>query len=339
VVAFEAPFLIVFDMDGVLIDVSGSYRDTVRRTAGLFFKEAIGRQELPRPLFDLADLAALKESGGLNNDWDLSFLIIKLLFSLVKGIKPGSSGENWQSYSKTIKGCNVADLASFLKLNKKPLSKLLRRSADRENSFVAGCYRGDVGSGNIIKQIFQELYLGRELFEATYKLKARVYKGKGSIAREQLIPDIELIEELSISNILAVATGRPRQEADYALKRFGLKPYFQQVLTLDDCIEEEQRLYKAEGRELSLMKPDPFMLDAIAERVQEAVSGRYYVGDMPDDMIAAGFSQYRYKGIGLTASTPEKVELEKTLWTAGAVQVIAGLAELAGILKKTANPV
>ena len=30
--------LIVFDMDGVLIDVSRSYRDTVRQTAKLFLK-------------------------------------------------------------------------------------------------------------------------------------------------------------------------------------------------------------------------------------------------------------------------------------------------------------
>ncbi len=329
----------VFDMDGVLIDVSGSYRDTVRRTAGLFFKEAIGWQKLPQPLFDLADLAAVKESGGLNNDWDLSFVVIKLLFSLVKGVKAGSKGENWQSYSQTIQGCNLADLASFLKANKRPLSILLSRGAGRENSFVSDCYRGDVGSGNIIKQIFQELYLGRKLFEATYGLKARVYRGEGSIARERLIPDIELIEELSNSHILAIATGRPRQEADYALKRFGINHYFQQVLTLDDCIEEEQRLLKAEAREVSLMKPDPFMLDVIAEGVQEEVSGRYYLGDMPDDMRVAGLSRYHYKGIGLTALAAEKEELEKKLQAAGAFKVISGLDRLTGILRKTDNPV
>ncbi|TET77606.1 MAG: TIGR01548 family HAD-type hydrolase, partial [Candidatus Heimdallarchaeota archaeon] len=32
--------LIVFDMDGVIIDVSKSYRDTIRQTARLFFKGA-----------------------------------------------------------------------------------------------------------------------------------------------------------------------------------------------------------------------------------------------------------------------------------------------------------
>ena len=65
--------LIVFDMDGVLIDVSNSYRATVRQTAGLFFSLAGHADELPEPLFDLPDLAEVKQSGGLNNDWDLSF--------------------------------------------------------------------------------------------------------------------------------------------------------------------------------------------------------------------------------------------------------------------------
>ena len=74
--------LIVFDMDGVIIDVSASYRDVVRHTAGLFFQPAQGAEKLPDPLFDLADLAAVKQSGGLNNDWDLTYLVIKLLFSL-----------------------------------------------------------------------------------------------------------------------------------------------------------------------------------------------------------------------------------------------------------------
>ena len=75
--------LIVFDMDGVLIDVSRSYRDTVRQTAKLFFKGACSREDLPDPLFQLSDLARVKQSGGLNNDWDLTCLIINLLFSLV----------------------------------------------------------------------------------------------------------------------------------------------------------------------------------------------------------------------------------------------------------------
>ena len=51
---------VLIDMDGVLIDVSNSYRDTVRQTAGLFFSLARHADRLPRPLFELADLAQVK---------------------------------------------------------------------------------------------------------------------------------------------------------------------------------------------------------------------------------------------------------------------------------------
>ena len=38
--------LIVFDMDGVIVDVSGSYREAVRQTARLFLK-GIGSENRP----------------------------------------------------------------------------------------------------------------------------------------------------------------------------------------------------------------------------------------------------------------------------------------------------
>jgi phosphoglycolate phosphatase-like HAD superfamily hydrolase len=34
-------------------------------------------------------------------------------------------------------------------------------------------------------------------------------------------------------------------------------------------------------------KPHPFLLDALAEGLDERVDRKYYVGDMPDDMQAA----------------------------------------------------
>ncbi len=73
VIQMKPKNLIVFDMDGVIVDVSASYRDVVRRTTQLFFHPARASESLPEPLFALSDLAAVKQSGGLNNDWDLTF--------------------------------------------------------------------------------------------------------------------------------------------------------------------------------------------------------------------------------------------------------------------------
>jgi len=54
--------LIVFDMDGVLVDVTDSYRETIRRTVEHF----TGRRIAPALIQDY------KNAGGWNNDWALS---------------------------------------------------------------------------------------------------------------------------------------------------------------------------------------------------------------------------------------------------------------------------
>lgn len=53
---------LIFDMDGVLVDVSSSYRTTVQKTFEYFAKEQI----------TLDEISAAKNLGGLNNDWDLT---------------------------------------------------------------------------------------------------------------------------------------------------------------------------------------------------------------------------------------------------------------------------
>ncbi len=257
--------LIVFDMDGVIIDVSRSYRDTVRQTARLFFKGAQLWEDLPNPLFPLSDLARVKQSGGLNNDWDLTCLVINLLFSLIKKPEIHEETDTWLRHKETISHFDVTELAQFLKSTAKPLTTLFKQKGKPDHEFIMSLYRGDVGSGNIIKQIFQEIYLGKDLFESTYGIPVKIYHGEGFINREKLLVKQSSLESLSKNNILAIATGRPKIEANYPLDLFGLRKYFEIILALDDCIREEKRILKEEGKNISLSKPNPYMLDAIAK--------------------------------------------------------------------------
>ena len=325
--------LIVFDMDGVLIDVSNSYRDTVRQTAGLFFKGARSSEHLPEPLFPLGDLAAVKQSGGLNNDWDLACLVISLLFNLIEKPPVVESKDPWTRYQETIGRCNVDSLAGFLASTPTPLSTLLHRAGKIKNPFIYGLYTGDVGSGNIIKQIFQEVYLGGDLFKATYSLNPKFYHDRGFIHREKLLIDRGKLEALARNNILAIATGRPRAEAQYPLSHFDLAKYFTNVLALEDCLEEEKRRSPEKGKRVSLSKPDPFMLDAIAAGQKNLVSGYFYIGDMPDDMIAAKRSAAGYKGVGMIKAAADKKGLKKQLLRAGAEFIIEDLEQLKSLLK------
>lgn len=57
---------ILFDMDGVLVDVTTSYRKAIQETVRHFS----GKEAQPE------EIQALKERGGYNNDWDLTEAIL-----------------------------------------------------------------------------------------------------------------------------------------------------------------------------------------------------------------------------------------------------------------------
>ena len=59
--------LIVFDMDGVLVDVSDSYRESIVQTVKRFTGHEVSRSAIQ----------GYKNSGGWNNDWALSQRIIQ----------------------------------------------------------------------------------------------------------------------------------------------------------------------------------------------------------------------------------------------------------------------
>jgi HAD superfamily hydrolase (TIGR01548 family) len=57
-----APEVIVFDVDGVLVEVTASYRETIRATVRFFTDDDVSNDVIQE----------YKNAGGWNNDWDLS---------------------------------------------------------------------------------------------------------------------------------------------------------------------------------------------------------------------------------------------------------------------------
>ena len=284
------------------------------------------------PLFELSDLAAVKQSGGLNNDWDLTCAVINLLYSLIPRPDIYESQDPWTQWQKTLSRCDVTPMVEFLASTDQPLATLLKQKGKLQDDFISGLYAGDVGSGNIIKQIFQEIYLGYELFKSTYNLKPNFYNSNGYILKEKVLIDRSVLDNLSRNNVLAVATGRPRAEADYPLKYFDLKKYFNFIYTLDDCLQEEKRIFEEKGENVSLSKPHPFMLDAIADALKDKFLGYYYVGDMPDDMLAAANSRFGFKSIGIIVAAPNKLALKNDLKRAGADYLVESFEALKEII-------
>jgi phosphoglycolate phosphatase-like HAD superfamily hydrolase len=325
--------LIVFDMDGVLVDVSCSYRDTTRQAARLFFTPAPGGSTLPDPLFSSAQLAAVKQSGGLNNDWDLTCAVIRALFSTLSVDSIAQAPDPWIRWRKTLERCDLAPLVEALAGPPGALLSLYEKTRRTPVPFVDSLYTGDVGSGNLVKQVFQEIYLGPRIFRATYGADPRLWTGDGFIHRESLIIEKAILEKLAWKNILAIATGRPAKEARYPLRLNGLEDLFSMVLSLDDCLAAEEKAWKANGRRTSLSKPNPWMLDVIASRYQDQVSGFAYVGDMPDDMEAARRSILPFRGLGVLFTAPDPEPLEAALIVSGARHVVHTVDQLVALLR------
>ncbi|MFH1258652.1 MAG: HAD hydrolase-like protein [Elusimicrobiota bacterium] len=74
----------LFDMDGVIVDVSSSYRWSIRQTCYLYFEGVLGRKLTGNFFWD-KKIGFLKKQGNFNNDWDLSFSLLTDLIKRGKG--------------------------------------------------------------------------------------------------------------------------------------------------------------------------------------------------------------------------------------------------------------
>jgi phosphoglycolate phosphatase-like HAD superfamily hydrolase len=367
--------LVVFDMDGVLIDVSSSYREVVRLSVAAYLRTVLGADSLPGDFITLTDVDAVKKNGGFNNDWDLTYAVIDLLlrryFDAPNGrfTGPGTAAaharlirgdeEKLRVIRSTPDGFDTRALIAGARV--KPVRALFaedtkessgsggpqdggRRGGGQKSPFLYN--EGDVGTGNLVKRIFQELYLGPALFEEIYGMKTifdressargAARRGQAFIDRESLIPSTAHLVELESLGGLAVATGRPRVEAVYPLKKFGIAHLFKALVSEDDVVEAE----KAHGR--PLRKPDPFSVALAIERSGAAPAGHavFYVGDMPGDVTAAlgagarpvGFVDERRTSVVENAAE-ERARHPELLLRAGAEAVFSDYDELVRYVK------
>ena len=82
---------IIFDMDGVLIDVTNSCRLATRKTVNFYLKQTGLKTKATKQ-----DVDAIKLIPGFNNDWDAAFVLYELL---AKGI----SRDNFEKRTKPLK--------------------------------------------------------------------------------------------------------------------------------------------------------------------------------------------------------------------------------------------
>jgi len=114
------------------------------------------------------------------------------------------------------------------------------------------------------RDVFQEWYLGDELYTETYGHNPAQTGKPGCIHFEQPLLPVEQIRSTLESlrqhgYVLGFATGRVHQEAVYPLKMYGLLEYFdEQHISTYDYVERAEAWLRAHGDQTLLSKPHPF---------------------------------------------------------------------------------
>lgn len=330
--------ILIFDMDGVLIDVSGSYRKTIQKTVQIYLNSCFGFDLKGKDPFSDEEISLFKMVGGFNNDWDLTSAIILYLLS-ISDIPPLKKRKNFSNISDIITFLN--EKASKYKLD--PINLFKRKKTSHflklvksfggglrgirialKNSWEGWVYRsGDLDKENVIKRIFQEVYLGKQ-FSLLYNLDPIFYNKKGLYIQERLLISKKILQGLRKYIKIGIASGRPRFEAELALKRFQILSYFDSLVTLDDCKEEEDRIFRSTGKRLNLAKPHPYSILKAVQEIGIHNPRCGYIGDVLDDMISANLAKKHIdiQAIGFLKKQKYQKSIEDSLIKAGADYII-----------------
>lgn len=249
--------LVVFDVDGVLVDVSRSLPKVVTGAVQHYLTE-LGFHADGIAL-DEADIADFKAAGGFNSDWDLAYAAV--LYYLAQGVRHGH---------RTVVGLKRAT----------PSLKALAAEMSRTGGGLGGfqdlvleALRPDerrLVQGELererLERWLMEIYAGDRTYEV-YGYNPSGPRGHGLINQEKaLIAPPDLIPVLRYG----IYTGRTRGELSHSLRLLGLERLFPEgaAVTADTGIE----------------KPDPRGLKVLAQRFSPRAL--LYVGDNVDDWVA-----------------------------------------------------
>lgn len=180
---------IILDIDGVLVDVSESYRRAIADTI-----ESLSGEEFPPEL-----IQSLKNAGGFNDDWELTDAGI--LCTLAK--RHGYPGDLVSLIQK------IGDNGGGLITTKKIISEAIGSVAE------------DEWDPQAVRSMFQSLYLGRERFIECFQHEPIVDVPGYYLSEENIISEHMVDQFLNQFNI-GVLTGRPIFEANMALKSIGI---------------------------------------------------------------------------------------------------------------------
>ena len=249
---------IIFDCDGVLIDVTKSYDTTINRTISYVLKE-IADITVDTPLTNEI-LLSFKSTGGFNDEIDITYTGI-LCFIAAKKLNKNPT-EFIFDVINNADDSGIAYVENFLNKIDVGISDVKAR-LDYPS----------IHKNDYIHLIFDQLFYGPELYNKIFQKKSK-FSEKGFIENDSIIVNSKLIEVLKkkFNDKIAIVTGRGFNAINSSLKEI-----------LNQFNVENSVFLEDESRDLA--KPNPQSLI----RSMKGLNSKncLYVGDSMEDMILA----------------------------------------------------
>ncbi len=305
---------IIFDIDGVLIDVINSYNQTIIKTIHHILKNNFNISITDFPIDKL--ISKFRYTGGFNNDIDTTYSMILTIV-----------------YCKLINKKDINEIFKFFinlleKIDEKGIRSVeneLEKLGDIENIKIKLGYPKD---DNIISTVFNEIFYGPDLFRKQFNRNPKYYFGKPLINKDKIIIKEKTIQDLSkeFDGKLILISGRSKVASYFTLN--NLLDYF----IKDACVflEDEKREYS---------KPNTYAINRVFNQLK--LKNAIYVGDSIEDLLMVekfraetNSSKIIFCGI-YGKNTDSSKDLKRLLELNGADIIVENVNDIPNILNNT----
>ena len=248
---------IIFDCDGVLVDITNSYDQTIVKTTKYVLETLAKINDSIQIDFKIID--GFKSTGGFNDEVDLTYAAILSIVAAKKLKKDQTEFINLVINNSDSTG--IKSVETFIK-NQVDISEII------EQLSYPGSHKD-----NILYQIFDQLFYGPELYSKLFKNTSK-FSESGLIENDIVIFNNDLADKLEnkFHKQISMVTGRGKESVKYSLKNLLEKFDLQNSMFLED-----------EPRELA--KPNPqSLVNSITGMNSKSC---LYVGDSMEDFIMA----------------------------------------------------
>ena len=296
---------IIFDCDGVLIDVTKSYDLTIKKTTEYVlekFSQITDSIEIDSKIID-----GFKSTGGFNDEVDVTYASI---LSIVSAKKLNKKQD--QFIFDTISNADSSGILSV----EKYLEGLVDISEIKNKLSYPGTHHE-----NPLYQIFDQIFYGPELYNKLFKRQSK-FSEPGLIKNDIVLVNHSLIEKLEkkFTSKISLVTGRGKESVKYSLKK---------LLEKFDLINSA--FLEDEPREMAKPNPESLIRSIKGMNINHCI----YVGDSMEDFIMAkGATAQGHKTtfcgiIGTSKNPQKKLELFQRN---GATLVLESINSLPNIL-------